>query len=74
MTKDLTNTNSESHEVAVIEAEAREVFNASCYASQARWHNTNEAIHRTFQDAVEDSAELQAAQRAYRDTTADSHR
>jgi hypothetical protein len=71
MSTEMTKSNGESHEVAVIEAEARETFNASCYAAQAHWHNTNEAIHRTFQDSVEDNA---SNYRAYRDTTADSYR
>jgi hypothetical protein len=79
MSTEMTKSNGESHELAVIEAEAREVFNASCYAAQSHWHNTNEAIHRTFQDSVEDNASnyraaLQTAQRTYRDTTADSYR
>jgi hypothetical protein len=69
-------TRLENSEMAVIEANARRVFDAACYDAQVIWHNENERLHRVFQDAVEDNAAayrvaLTKAQREYRDATAD---
>lgn len=76
MTHELVTAEDESREITVIEANARAAFDAACYNAQATWHNANERLHRDFQDAVEDNAAayraaLTAAQRAYRNATAD---
>ena len=68
----------DNSELATIEAQAREQFNAACYLAQAAWHNQNEKLHREFQDAVEDNAAtyraaLTKAQRAYRNATSDQY-
>jgi hypothetical protein len=69
----------ETTELAVIEAAAREAFNAATYEAQSAWHSRNEEIHRAFQDAIEDNnaiyrAAMTVAQRGYRDATADTYR
>lgn len=77
MTRELVTTD-ESSELAVIEATAREEFNNACYLAQSRWHNTNEELHREFQDAIEDNnaayrTAMTMAQRNYRNQTADQY-
>jgi hypothetical protein len=78
MKQEIATTTDDNDALAIIEADARETFNASVYEAQSQWHNENEKLIRQYQDGCEDNSEryrqaMVKAQRAYRDATADRY-